>query len=127
MYWQTVLNTLEHGVTRTATITIVLAVAILHSPVAVGVIDLIIHTVTQMIKLDCGVQQQVSMHMHTTLHAFFNTYYIITCFLHACLKHATMELFDWLEENHLMREDWNIVTMEHGVDFAIKIFIMKRL
>ena len=51
------LNILEHGVTLTATTTLVLVVAIPLSPAAVGITYPIHHTVTQMIKLDCGVQQ----------------------------------------------------------------------
>ena len=51
------LNILEHGVTLTATTTLVLVVAIPLSLAAVGIIDLFHHTVTQMTKLDCGVQQ----------------------------------------------------------------------
>ena len=38
------------------------------------------------------------------------------------IKYAAMELFDWLEDNHPMREDWNTVTMEHGLSFVIVSF-----
>ena len=51
------LNILEHGVTLTVTTTLVLVVAIPLSPAAVKIIDLIYRSVTQIIKLDCGVQQ----------------------------------------------------------------------
>ena len=50
------LDTLGHGVTLTVTTTLVLVVAIPLSPAAVDVIDPLHHTVTQMTKLDCGVQ-----------------------------------------------------------------------
>ena len=43
------------------------------------------------------------------------------------IQNAAMELFDWLEDNHPMREDWNTVTMEHGLSFAIIIFMTKKL
>ena len=43
------------------------------------------------------------------------------------MQHAAMEQFVWLEDYHLMREDWNTVTMEHGLSFVIIIFITKRL
>ena len=43
------------------------------------------------------------------------------------LQNAAMELFDWLEGNHPMREDWNTVTMEHGLSFAIVIIMTKKL
>ena len=48
---------MDHGVILTATTTLVLVVAILLSPAAVGVIDHIHSPVTQMTKLDYGVQQ----------------------------------------------------------------------
>ena len=51
------LDTLEHGVTLTAATTIVLVVAIPLSPAAVDVVVPLHHTVTQMTKLDYGVQQ----------------------------------------------------------------------
>ena len=51
------LDILEHGVTLTATTTLVLVVAIPLSPAAVGLVVPLHHTVTQMTKLDCGVQQ----------------------------------------------------------------------
>ena len=43
------------------------------------------------------------------------------------LQNAAIKLFDWLEDNHPMRADWNTVTMEHGLSFVIVLFITKRL
>ena len=30
-----------------------------------------------------------------------------------------MKLFNWLEDNHPMKEDWNTVIMEHGLSFVM--------
>ena len=57
------LNILEHGVILTVTTTLVLVVAIPLSPAAVGVDHFHHHTVTQMIKLDCGVHQLVNVNI----------------------------------------------------------------
>ena len=53
------LNTLEHGVTQTATTTIVVLPPTPLSPAAVDAIDPLHHLVTIMTMLDCGVHQLV--------------------------------------------------------------------
>ena len=63
---------MEHGVILTVTTTLVLVVAIPLSPAAVGVTDPIHQTITQMIKLDCGVQQ-----CHQLVNAF-KTYIMLS-------------------------------------------------
>ena len=38
-------------------------------------------------------------------------------------KNAAMELFNWLEDNHLMREDWSTAIMEHGLKFVKQVIL----
>ena len=54
-------------------------------------------------------------------------YILISIKILVILQNAAIEVFDWLEDNHPMREDWNTVTMEHGLSFVLVIFTLKRL
>ena len=54
-------------------------------------------------------------------------YILISIRILVILQNAAIEVFDWLEDNHPMREDWNTVTIEHGLSFVLVILTLKRL